>query len=181
MLVSIGPRKSPEDLVGLLLECHQRIRAFTGLAEDIGRREDLTDADMIDGCSRCERYFTEALPLHVEDEEESLLPRLRERSQEVDAALQTMHAQHEEHGPLLESVLEALRAVRRDPDRRSDAAEARSHREQLRVAAARLRGEFEKHLTLEEQVIFPAAGALLTSQDHAAIMDELRARRQRGQ
>lgn len=168
--VSIGPRKRPEDLVGILLECHQRIRKFVRLAEQIGRSEELADAEVIDGCRRCERYFTEALPLHVEDEERSLLPRLRGLSRSVDEALDAMRTEHVEHGPELESMLEALRSVAREPGRRP-------HRERLLAAATKLARQFEQHLALEEQQIFPAVRALLPPEAQSAVLDELRARR----
>ncbi len=43
------------------------------------------------------RYFSSAFPLHLADEDESLALRLRGASQEVDAALATMSADHEAH------------------------------------------------------------------------------------
>ena len=39
---------------------------------------------VLEASRRCERYFSEALPLHVEDEEQSLLPRRRGRTPELD-------------------------------------------------------------------------------------------------
>lgn len=38
MLVTIGSRPRQDGLIGPLLECHQRVRFFTALAERIGRR-----------------------------------------------------------------------------------------------------------------------------------------------
>ena len=75
MLINIGAKAGAEDLVSLLLECHHRIRGFSALGVELGTRADLPAADVVQGCERVERYFGEALPLHVADEEESLLPR----------------------------------------------------------------------------------------------------------
>lgn len=170
MLHSIGPRASPENLVDLFLECHQRIRTFVHLAEKVGRRYELPQPEVIDTCQRCERYFTEALPLHVEDEEKSLLPRLRGVGQDVNNALATMHEQHIEHEPLLRALLESLQSDRSEPD-------LRQHRELLTAGAAQLALELEKHLTLEEQIIFSAARSRMPLDAQDLVLQELRARR----
>ena len=180
MHISIGSRSParPDDVVALLLACHQRIRAFVHLAGEIGRRDVLPGSPevtaVIDACQRCERYFTEALPLHVEDEEQSLLPRLRGLRHEIDDALAAMHAQHREHEPLLHALLGALRAVRADPGERR-------HRTRLQDAAAQLAAAFDEHLAIEEHIIFPAVRSELPGEVQARMIDELRARRRQRQ
>ena len=170
MPVSIGMRRTAADLVGLLLDCHRRIRRFVRLAEEIGRRSDLAPADVVEACRQCERYFREALPRHVEDEEQTLFPRLRGLTRPVDDALELMRAQHEEHEQALALLLDALDRVAREP---SDA----SGRAALAAAASPLARAFEEHLALEERVIFPAVQELLPAEARAAALDELRARR----
>lgn len=172
MLISIGKRKAPADLVALLLECHERIRSFVRMAAEIGRRDDLTHAEIAEGCAACERYFTQAFPLHVEDEEQSVLPRLVGRDANVDAALAHMQSEHASHAPLLASMLEDLRAVREAPDRAA-------LRARLCTSATELAEAFERHLSLEEQVIFPALRSF-TQEAEAEVLRELRARRQGG-
>lgn len=154
----------------MLLECHQRIRTFTHLAQDIGRRQDLAGAEVIDACQRCDRYFREALPLHVEDEEKSLLPRLTDAGAEVKDALAAMCAQHLEHVPLLHALLESLRAVQGDPD-------VVQHRQRLQASASHLAPAFEKHLMLEETIVFPAVRCRLPGDVQDRVIQELRARR----
>ena len=171
MYVTIGARARPERLVGLLLECHDRIRSFTDLAIAVGERLDAPAAHITDACARCERYFGEALPLHVADEEESLLPRLRSRSPELEAAFATMQAEHTEHEARLRALLEGLAKVRQNP-------EDTAQRERVRAAAVQLRTDFERHLNSEEKLIFPAVEDLLTPDEQAQIVAELRARRQ---
>lgn len=173
MYVTLGGAAKREDFVGLMLECHERIRAFSALAVEVARRMDLAAAEVAEACARCERYFTEALPRHVADEEESLLPRLRGHSAAVDEALAVMHAQHDEHRPLLTAFLEALRDVRLAPG--DEAA-----RRRLALLAERLRHDFDAHLGLEERVLFPAISASWTPEQSARAVEELRARRGRG-
>lgn len=155
----------------LLLECHGRIRQFVALAREAGERRDLTAADVAEACSRVERYFVEALPLHVRDEEDSILPRLSGRSSELDQALSKMQAEHQEHEPALARLLSACRAVRAAPD-------DPLCRRELGQTAAALGHAFDGHLELEETVVFPALRDLLTEAARADITSELRARRQ---
>lgn len=171
MLHTIGRRaRGHDDLVDMLLECHARIRSFTGLAVSVGERAGTPVLEVIEACLRVERYFTEALPLHVRDEEESVLPRLRGRSSAVDAALDRMHEQHELHVDLVARLLAASAALRASP-RSGDARAA------LLAVARPLRDVFEPHLAAEEELIFPAVRALVAGAEQNAIVRELRARR----
>lgn len=166
----IPRRRGSPDLVDLLLECHQRIRSFISLARSAGGRVDAQPEQIAEACSQVERYFTEALPLHVADEEESILPRLRGRSPDIDRALASMHAQHSQHEPKLRVLLSAVSAVRKAPE---DA----GLRTSLAAAAVDLEQEFAEHLELEESSIFPAVRGLLPEAVQTQIMGELRARR----
>src|SRR6516164_5551174 len=84
MLIQIGPSKENSDIVDLLSECHDRIRAFTGLAGRLASSGSVSDNEIRDAAGQLVRYFSESLPLHVADEEESILPRLRGRSTPLD-------------------------------------------------------------------------------------------------
>lgn len=170
MLHSIGRKQAPGDLVDMLLECHGRIRNFITLAVSAGERVDVPAAEIVDACTRVERYFGVALPLHVRDEEESILPRLRGLSVDVDGALASMHDQHDDHAPELARLLSACAAVRANPDDRAARAE-------LLAVATALRSEFEEHLRIEEEILFPALRKLLPASEQAQIVSELRARR----
>src|SRR5262245_4414109 len=85
-MLQIGRRQTEETLVGLRLACHGRIRSFLAMAVTIGERFDVPENEVAESAARVRRYFSQALPLHVEDEEESVLPRLESRSAELDAA-----------------------------------------------------------------------------------------------
>jgi iron-sulfur cluster repair protein YtfE (RIC family) len=171
MLVQLGPRKErPADLVSSLLECHERIRGFLRLAAAAAGPDASEPTEVVDACERCLRYFTEALPLHVADEEDSLQPRLRGMREDVDRALDTMHDQHAEHDPLVAELVAALGDARDAP---ADA----PARARLADAARALSFELEEHLAIEEDVIFPAVVALLAPDVQARILGELRDRR----
>lgn len=170
MLHAIGRKPQSEELVDLLLACHGRIRTFLELAIAVGERTDASDADVADGSARVQRYFLEALPLHVEDEEQGVLPRLLGRSREVDAALDRMCEEHDRHTAPQRRLLELCAALRADPrDARARGA--------IAGAAAHLLAELEPHLEAEERVVFPAIRTLLTLDEQRAIVGELRARR----
>ena len=173
MLVPLGPPRQSQDLVDLLLECHARIRHFLRLAEEVGGGAGHAAPAVVEACQRCERYFVQALPLHVADEEQSILPRLRGASPQVDRALDAMHTEHAAHEPLLAELLAAARQVRGGP-------EDTAARSRLRTAAARLAAGLEPHRRAEEEVIFPAVRGGLGPEVQARIVAELRARRSPG-
>lgn len=170
MLVTIGRAPKKQDLVDALLECHERIRRFTELARELGVRSDLPASEVRDTCERCVRYFTDALPLHVADEEHSLVPRLAGLSPEVDGALATMEAQHREHQENLSRTVRALDGLRAAP---SDS----ERRAELHAAASALSAEFTLHLAMEETVLFPAIRKHLPVATQDLIASEVRARR----
>ncbi len=170
MAFSLTKGGGSDDLLALLAECHERIRAFADLAVEASRPEP-SDADVAEACARCVRYFVEAFPLHVADEEESLLPRLRGLSADVDAALAAMHAQHAGHQPLLGDFVAALKSLR-------DAPADPWRRNYLGTVASQLQDHFDAHLALEEAVLFPAIASSMPAVVQAAVVRELRARRQ---
>jgi len=161
--------RSP-DLVALLLACHARIRHFVALALRVATEDDAPVNEVAAACAMVRRYFTQALPLHVADEEESITPRLRGLSSEVDEALAAMASQHREHEPLLAAFLAAVEDAERDP--RDEATKAR-----LLERARALDAAFTEHLELEEAVVFPAIAGELSPETRAEIIAELRRRR----
>lgn len=174
-MISIGrgarPGPGPEDLVELLLACHQRIRGFGALALRLGGEEELSAAELTEGCQRVARYFAEALPLHVQDEEEGLIPQLRGRDLGLDQALEQMASEHRQHEPLLAELHRALTpAGHPGPLDRAFRAEI------FRVAEL-LVPALEHHLVQEERLIFPAIHRLLSPEVQQRLILELRARR----
>ena len=172
MLTVLGNRRNPgeQDLVDLLSECHDRIRRFVALAREAATRHDVPADQISRACADVERYFTAALPLHVADEEESIAPRLRGLSSEVDRALDKMEDQHQGHAPKIEALLGVVAEVGRDP---SD----QDRRRALAGVAADLEVDLEQHLALEEAILFPAVRDMLSRETQTQVMEELRQRR----
>lgn len=167
MLIGRAPRQASHDLVELLLECHQRIREFAALAVAVAEPEGAPPEQVREDCARVCRYFTEAFPLHVADEERSILPRLMGNSQRVDDALSLMQLQHRTHDAPLAELL-SLCTTANGIDRQA----------RLRVVATELQEDFERHLVLEESIVFPAIRSVLSAEMQRKIVEELRARRQ---
>lgn len=173
MLTHIGALAIAEDAVELLLECHGRIRTFTELATRLATAEGATEEEIAGAAASVRRYFAEALPLHMQDEEESLLPRLAGRDRQVDAALVTMHRDHAGQSAALARMVELCGELASAPGRHGELAPA------LAGAAASVREHFERHLALEEEIVFPAVRAVLGDGVRTEIVRELRARRAR--
>lgn len=159
-------------MTSALLDCHGRIRAVTAVAARLGS-DAVADADeTTEAATRVSRYFSEALPHHEADEEESLRPRLRGRSADVDAALEAMTAQHHEMHEFVDALVEIASGIASEPSRRDDV----EVRRRLVDVVTTLEGIWERHLDLEETVLFPAVTAL-DDATQASIRAEMRARR----
>jgi iron-sulfur cluster repair protein YtfE (RIC family) len=171
-IVRIGEKESrggEGDVVDSLLACHERIRSFLAMAARVGEASAPAE-QVIEACGRIGRYFREAMPLHVADEEESILPRLRGRAAAVDRALDTMQEQHGAHEAGLRELIGAADAVQQGPI--AEAARAR-----IAAAAAVLETGLTPHLELEEAIILPAVRQLLSARELADIALEIRGRR----
>ena len=166
------PRRPADDEpITLLTACHTRIRSFTGLALRLGEASGLAASDVVDAAERVRRYFGEALPLHAQDEEESLAPRLRGRDPALDRALERMAREHLEHGPLLARLIALCVRLEGEPSAH-DAVRA-----ELAAVATALSEAMEAHLAAEERDIFPALATALDPPTRARIASEIRARR----
>lgn len=160
-------------LVDVLTECHDRIRAFVDLAVDIGERPDANGSEVAETAARIERYFSKALPLHVEDEEASILPRLRGRTSRIDAALARMHEQHEVYDAMIRRVCTHASALARTPD-------DRSAREGLAAVARPLRLFLLEHLEAEEKIVFPQIRQHFSLAEERLVRREMEDRRRVG-
>ena len=134
---------SGENLVDLLGDCHERIRRFITLAHEAGSRQDVPVDQIAQACIDVGRYFTQALPLHVADREESIEPRLRGLSLAVDQAFDAVTQQHRRHEPELEALLRATSVLRHNPH-------DGMARDEVANTALALEAQFENHLRLEE-------------------------------
>jgi hemerythrin-like domain-containing protein len=167
MVVQLGAKRQADDVIGKLVDCHGRIRTFVDVVVRMGAAETLTGEDVKSAARDVRRYFSEALPRHVEDEEESLLPRLSGRDPALDTALQRMHAEHLDHEPLVAALLSECEAL----------ALEKAARQQLIDLGVELGRAFSAHLVEEETIIFPAIARWITKSEQEAILTEMRGRR----
>jgi hemerythrin-like domain-containing protein len=171
---SSPPAEGPRDAIHLLLDCHRRILTFCDLALKVARLTHLSVAERAGAAARVERYFTVALPRHVEDEEVLLAHRLWEAgppSTAVVVALEDMSGQHWEIEALLKSLVPRWRLLGEAPERHGELAR------ELERDSVRLAGLMETHLWLEELVLFPEARARLSPESMESLGAEMRARR----
>ena len=176
-LLRIGRARAnePGGVVEALLACHARIRSFSQLALVLVTTRGAPAGEISDAAARVERYFRVALPLHVEDEERSIRPRLLaagvvDPGGEIARALDAMSAQHVDIDGALEALLPRWAAIARD------AAALDEGRAELHAATARLCAAFEAHLAGEEAWILPAVKASL-AREHESIAREMQLRR----
>lgn len=171
MLINIGQSSESSDVVDLLLACHDRIRFFIDLALRIAAASGVSDDEIRDASARVARYFSESFPLHVADEEESVIPRLTGHDSVVDRTLDAMHREHAGHEQDVALLLKTCVTLKDNPE------ELSRLRPTLHDAAFRLAAELNAHLAEEERIVMPAIRSLLSEEERATLLTELRARR----
>jgi hypothetical protein len=173
MLVTIGSRKPTPppilDGIGLLEECHERIRTFTDLARRLAKDRNAEPILRAEAARSVHRYFATALPMHVLDEDTSLMPRLWAVA---DVPLQdAMVSMADQHGDIEETIADLL------PEWRDASLAGRVMPAFVREETVALDLMLTVHLDLEESVIFPAARRLLDASTLTLLAAEIRARR----
>ncbi len=171
MLVTLGARNQVDDLVDLLAACHRRIRQHVVLARRlVAHGADSSLKEVGDTASQIRRYFAEAFPLHIADEDQSIAPRLLGGDAAVVAAVQRVAVDHRDHQHLTDALIELCSEIEREPRQLSTIA-ARLSRLVESVAT-----ELAAHLELEERVLFPAL-RMLPPELRTEILEEMRQRR----
>jgi iron-sulfur cluster repair protein YtfE (RIC family) len=170
---SIGKKgKDPDRSVrGRLLDCHARIREMLELASRLASPPRAPDDEIAATAARVARYFTRGLPMHVRDEEDSLLPRLAPFDD--SGALERMRAEHRDHDPLVDALV-ALAGSLADAPATWDVL-----CEELLGITSALAREMLPHLDAEERAVLPLL-AKLDEAAEAAIAEEMEARREKG-
>ncbi len=169
------PNTPPEDVLDLLLGCHQRIRHFTAAAAKLAHAQGATDDEIRMAAAGVYRYYSVSLPLHEADEEDTVRPRLDALADgRIHHALATMHDQHLAIDELIERLLPLLLLVERNP-----AAIEQAGGEMCAITKA-LEEIFAAHLKLEEEVLFPAIRPNLPEGIRAAMLAEVQSRRRQG-
>jgi hemerythrin-like domain-containing protein len=175
MPVQIGARRDSgfDDPLGMLQDCHRRIEHFVKVLSTVaararGRALDTEEFSAVDAALN---YFRIGGVRHTADEEESLFPRLRGRS---DAPQETVGSLHQEH--------EQADALHADLDRLFSAwmvsgSLVKDQQAELDAAMSQLDQLYSSHIELEERILFPAAAKLLSREELAVIGEEFRRRR----
>lgn len=155
-----------DDFPGILRACHGRIRALLPSLDAL-IAADPDDPRARATCDAMERYLRDALPLHAQDEDLSLAPRLldTEPDDALVAALDRMEAEHDAVDAGRRACIAALERWRQDGDPAA-LAEPRRFLTELLLP----------HIEAEERDIFPAMSALPAA-ELAVMLDELRSRR----
>lgn len=172
------PRPSnqpPEDALGLLIGCHQRIRHFTATAVKLAHAQGTEPQEIRQAAAGVYRYYSVSLPLHEADEEDTLRPRLDAvADQRVRHALIAMHDQHQAIDELIERLLPLLLLVERNPSALPEVGG------EMCLITKALEEVFGAHLQLEEDAIFPAIREVLPESVRAEVLAEMQQRRRQG-
>jgi hemerythrin-like domain-containing protein len=177
MPVQIGVKAhSFSDPTALLSDCHRRIEMFLGALGKVGASLDqpLTD-DTRAALESALRYFREAAPKHTADEEESIFPRLRQSCDtQVKSALATLDDLEEEHrrADSLHAQVDALGKICLEHGYLS-----KLQATNFREAVGDLAEIYKQHIAIEDDLIFPIAGRILSPADKAKIALEMAERR----
>jgi hemerythrin-like domain-containing protein len=161
---------------GLLSDCHQRIEMFLGSLERVAAVIDKPLQPEARGALETSlRYFREAAPKHTADEEESLFPRLRQvRRPEVDVAIQQLEPLENEHRRAFRLHAKVdrlgLQALQQELLAANDA-------RRFRECVAEVSSIYKEHVRIEDEVVFPLAGRMLSSREKEEIAKEMAARR----
>lgn len=157
--------------MGALLECHERIRAFMSLGARLAEGAHASKEEVEETAGKVVRYFTLAFPLHEQDEEDSVMPRLKERAPNLAPLLSKLEGEHRALDQLIDELVAIATNLSQHGDRLPDESEALSR------VIARLKTGFNAHLHLEEEVLMGAMRAHLTEDDLSSITTEMQERR----
>ena len=155
------------------MDCHARLRQLTGLAAELGAPRGATAEAVREVAAKIHRYLTVSLPLHEEDEEASLFPRLLRYAPELAPTLAALRADHQAQAQRVAPLVSLCQRVQHSPEQAAALAGT------LAAAAQALAEAFQTHLVTEERDVFPAVRRVLSDGARAEIREEMRARRSR--
>lgn len=174
MGIQIGakPDSGFDDPLGMLKDCHRRIERFLNILWMVAGRakgRSLTDEER-EAVEAALEYFRVGGRRHNADEEESLFPRMRTEAGE-NGELARLEKDHRTAEGLHATVEELYRMWIADGGLNAGSAA------KLGAAAEALKGLYEAHIRVEEDVVFPQAAGALDKDTIAAIGREFQARR----
>lgn len=115
-------------------------------------------------------YFRDAAPLHTQDEEDSLFPRLG-RSQEAATIIVRLEAEHSLTEPYHAEIEELGRAWLSHGDLSSQC------RDRFAECVDILLAVYQEHIRVEDEELFPLAATILKPDEVEAIGEEMASRR----
>jgi hemerythrin-like domain-containing protein len=163
--------------LGLLNDCHRRIEMFFARLIDVAEsaRGTALSATQRETLDTALRYFAAGAPLHTEDEENSLFPRLRALgTPEAEAALKAIEALEADHRAAEAAHAEIDALGRRWLD---EGALSEAEAQRLVSVTRELREAYRGHIEMEDTGLFPLAGKLLGADALEAVGREMAGRR----
>jgi len=159
---------SPDNVEQFLMACHRRIEQRLEALERAAAALEENTAQALAAFDAVFRFLDSSGALHTEDEEDSLFPRLRARMEPGERTyLAGLEHDHAEAG----MVSRRLRALI------ARAAEGSLDAPAIRGAVEEFTALYRRHIASEDSALTTYARSLLTTEDHAAIANEMRARR----
>lgn len=156
-------------MVEVLLDAHIQARQVVSMAQCLAEGSATSGAR--ETATTISDHVEWLLPMHFEDEELSLAPRLQGRHHVVDGAIAQMKLQHLS----LEAPLARVRLLCLVLSR--DISRLHALRFELGAAAKDLRERLAEHFAFEESIVFPSLKRLLYVDELESIGLEMRARR----
>ena len=156
----------------MLEACHERVLRSLALLQKL--QDYLHDHPCDDSARQAARdvlrYFDMAAPLHHEDEELHVFPPLLERGgADTVAAVRQLQQDHEAMSANWQAARALLQALAEGSQESFSAPDE--------ALLARFAGVYAEHIRLEEDLVYPAARALLAPEAVQAMGAEMRRRR----
>jgi hemerythrin-like domain-containing protein len=170
-----SPSASFEQPFDMLHACHERMQRTLALLQRLREhmRTHGADGQARDAARDVLRYFEKAAPQHHRDEELHVFPPLiaggEPATRELVGRLQQDHLQMEQRWVVAREVLEAV------AEGRSQALDAGEE-----AALDAFTALYADHIAAEEQVVYPAAAALLDAEAVQGMGKEMARRRKTG-
>ena len=179
MPISIGAKPSPDfsSPLELLSDCHRRIEHFLRVLIEVAEqgKGGVLTSEQSRALASALDYFQNSGPRHTADEEESLFPRLRQTNRpeihDALAEMQKLEADHEQAAEWHYLVEQLGRKWL------SEGVLAPGDTAVLERALADLTELYNRHITLEDNNLFPVAAAALDEAEKADIGREMARRR----
>jgi hemerythrin-like domain-containing protein len=150
-----------------MVACHEKIRMFLGGLQRVAALDRLDDPRVPSAAEQAHRYFSIGLPLHADDEDGSVAPRLREIVPTSGTLLDELSTDHREIEAQLELLLPLLSGL---------ASGALVDHTRFRTHVDGLRAVLMPHIEREEAELFPLCAAF-SVQEREAIATEMIRRR----